>query len=430
MLTSFSFSLLLLLIPSIRGAFRNIDVNLTPGLGPFILESPNYPSQSNPDDDIIWTFNTKSPARVSIHCPDFRFSASDPCRVSYVIINKGQPDEVTLCGAQYDYEKISLTSQMTVTYIASEYGGGSMKCVVQATTSDNVYHFRGADPAEVDSGEAGLINHPGRRTTSCPCGWVNKSPKRIYGGREAHPHEYPWLVALIPSEKRRMPICGGSIITKYHVLTAAHCVHEGKSGRIRSDPFSVLVGEKDIHVESEVSQLIKVKRIIMFKNYISYVKDFDIAILLLENEIRYTQQVGPVCLSNTLLDLRNQWLKVMGWGRVDDEGYFSTIPKVTNVKVVDIMTCSAVHYFLMITENPFHICTWAKDTDSCRGDSGGPLVWLDPETNRYTQSSLVSHSMACVGNIPSVNTDVSFFIDWIKTEVKNSEPKAEICSKV
>uniref|UniRef100_A0AB38ZEB5 Venom S1 protease with CUB domain 5 n=1 Tax=Ectomocoris sp. TaxID=3104572 RepID=A0AB38ZEB5_9HEMI len=423
-------ALFLLLVPNIRAEFKYIDMNLIPGLAPFILESPNYPGRSNPDEDVLWTFNTDAPARVSIHCPDFRFSPSDPCIVSYVIINKGQPDEVTLCGSQFDYKKISLSTKMTVTYYAGQWGGGSMKCVVQATTSDNVYHYQGADPAEVNSGEAGLINHPGRRTTSCPCGWVNKSPRRIFGGREAQPYEYPWLVGLVTGEQRRMPMCGGSIITKYHVLTAAHCVHEGKSGQLRSDTFSVIIGEKDLEVESEANQLIKVKQVIMYKNYSDYIKDFDIAILHLENKIQFSQLVGPVCLPNGLLDVRDQWLKVMGWGIVNSEGYSSTIPKVTYVKAMDINICNAMYLFQKRTEDSFHVCTWAKGTASCNGDSGGPLVWLDPETNRYTESALVSHALGCGSVIPSVNTDVSYFIEWIRTEVKKSEPKAEICTKV
>uniref|UniRef100_A0AB38ZEP8 Venom S1 protease with CUB domain 9 n=1 Tax=Oncocephalus sp. TaxID=2944721 RepID=A0AB38ZEP8_9HEMI len=419
----------LLIVGSVT-AIRTISVNLVPGLDPYILENPDYPQPSSPGNEVLWVIDTQAPARISIHCTDFRFVQTQPCRVSYVIINEGQPDEDTLCGSNFDYRKISQTSRMTLKYLGGEWGGGSMKCLVQATTTDNVYHYQGADPSEVDSAEAGLVNRPGKRTTSCKCGWVNKNPARIYGGREVSPHEYPWLVALARVLERKMPFCGGSIITQFHVLSAAHCFAD-KQGRLSNDDYSVMVGEYDWQVDdNKARQVIRVKNIIIYQNYTSYVKDFDIAILHLEKQIQFSDLVGPVCLPTGRLDVRDQWLKVMGWGRVNDEGYFSTVAKTTYLKGVDITVCSAKHHYLMRTEDPFHICTWAKNTDSCRGDSGGPLVWLDPETNRYTQSALVSHSMGCAADTPSVNTDVSYFLDWIQMEVQNSNPQATICTKV
>nr|AQM58426.1 venom s1 protease with cub domain 11 [Pristhesancus plagipennis] len=409
-------------------ATKVINVNLIPGHDPYILKNPNYPKPSELHEDITWVMDTQSPARISIHCTDFRFIPTNPCRESYIVINAGEPDEISLCGSNIDYKKVSPSSRMTLRYLGGNWGGGALHCIVQATTTDNVYHYMGADPSEVHSGEAGLIRRPGRRQTSCKCGWVNKNPSRIYGGREIRPHEYPWLVALITGLERRMPICGGSIITQYHVLTAAHCVTDSK-GNPTGSTYSVLVGEYDWQADkNDARQVIKVNDIIKFKNYTSYIKDFDIAILNLEREIQFSDRVGPVCLTETHQYMGDEWVKVMGWGRVDDEGYFSTVAKVANVKTVNIHICSAKYLFLMRTEDPFHVCTWAKNDDCCRGDSGGPLVWLDPDTNRYTQVALVSHSMECGGEIPAVQTNVTYLLDWIRTEVTNSNPAATICA--
>lgn len=49
---------------------------------------------------------------------------------------------------------------------------------------------------------------------------------RVFGGRDTKIKDYPWMVALHYDydEWFRVWGCGGSLINKKYVLTAAHCV--------------------------------------------------------------------------------------------------------------------------------------------------------------------------------------------------------------
>lgn len=55
------------------------------------------------------------------------------------------------------------------------------------------------------------------------CGRSNNPLKqRIVGGQDTTPHAYPWTVAIF---LRSQLVCGGSVISDRHILTAGHCVN-------------------------------------------------------------------------------------------------------------------------------------------------------------------------------------------------------------
>lgn len=49
------------------------------------------------------------------------------------------------------------------------------------------------------------------------------SGERIVGGSEARPGQFPWQVGIWVQTSERKSFCGGSVLTKNVVVTAAHC---------------------------------------------------------------------------------------------------------------------------------------------------------------------------------------------------------------
>ena len=148
----------------------------------------------------------------------------------------------------------------------------------------------------------------------CVCGKANAPDMdlqmRIVGGTVAHDFQYPWHVGLI-FYNRTVRSCGGSLITKQHVLTAAHCVTEPmKYHNITieefADRFKVILGAKaadaymmspgqDPHFKS--FKMMTVSKIEIHPNYDddSFINDF--AILTFTNALKhFTYKMKPVCL--------------------------------------------------------------------------------------------------------------------------------------
>ena len=133
----------------------------------------------------------------------------------------------------------------------------------------------------------------------------NNSLFRILGGKEAAANNYNWLVLMVttmPSGQRFM--CGGNILTKTKILTAAHCVHNAHSVRIYAG----------IHQINQARKFIRVKSTIVHEKY--GFPNHDIAIAILEKPLVYTAKIGPVCLPHHFDSVtENENLIGLGWGK-------------------------------------------------------------------------------------------------------------------
>ena len=64
----------------------------------------------------------------------------------------------------------------------------------------------------------------------------------IIGGESVlNPHEFPWMVGV----RTKSGKCGGSIITKNLIMTAAHCIFNSKTQELNQE-ISILMGHSNI----------------------------------------------------------------------------------------------------------------------------------------------------------------------------------------
>ncbi|KAL1461560.1 hypothetical protein WDU94_013445 [Cyamophila willieti] len=259
------------------------------------------------------------------------------------------------------------------------------------------------------------------------CGIVAfNSSKRIVGGTPSEKGQWPWMAAVgFKTRGRRPPskpewMCGGALITKRYVLTAAHCVSRETTGSY--EPYAVHLGAIDLE-DSSSGVTMEIEQVIMHEDYTAARKVNDIALFRLKQEAVLSDLLQPVCLPFED-NLRSElFLKktpfVAGWGSTVFRGPTSPLLRHVQISVVANPTCRDIFQNYGATINDDILCAGVLSggKDSCGGDSGGPLML--PIDTKYYIIGVVSYGKKCAEvGFPGVYTRVTNYIDWISNNIR------------
>ncbi|XP_040342958.1 coagulation factor X [Herpailurus yagouaroundi] len=265
-------------------------------------------------------------------------------------------------------------------------------------------------PEDLPPTDSPLYLQPFNKTEASP---VEDSSNliRIVGGQNCPDGECPWQALLINEENEGF--CGGTILSEYHILTAAHCLNQAKR-------FKVRVGERDTGSEEGDEVAHEVDVIIKHNKFVRETYDFDIAVIRLRTPITFRRNVAPACLpqkdwaESTLMAQKTGI--VSGFGKTHEKGRPSTILKMLEVPYVDRNTCKLSSSFT-ITQNMFCAGYDTNPEDACQGDSGGPHVTRFKDT--YFVTGIVSWGEGCARKGKyGVYTKVTNFLKWIDKSMR------------
>ncbi|KAK3553112.1 hypothetical protein QTP86_031692, partial [Hemibagrus guttatus] len=187
----------------------------------------------------------------------------------------------------------------------------------------------------------------------------------------------------------------------------------------------VLLGLEDVQGTNPNKQQRSVSKIINHEDYSESSTVYnDIALVQLSSSVTFNNYIVPVCLSTNSSSFStgtNVW--ITGFGRV---GYNVDLPYPQTLQEVQVLTlsnndCAKVYGSNVILDNM--ICAGVPEggKDSCQGDSGGPLVFKQNTT--WVQVGIVSFGSGCAKpNSPGVYTRVSYYQDWINSQINNNKP--------
>lgn len=230
------------------------------------------------------------------------------------------------------------------------------------------------------------------------------SAQDIVGGVEARPGAWAGATALY---YRGQQVCGGTLIARDWVLTAAHCIISptATNGGIEK----IVVGRHKLSGSGGDS--ITVKKAFRHPGYDSGTMDNDLALLQLTRGS--TQATAKLATSSqAALVTANAQVTVVGWGLTRENGSPSDVLREVSVPVISNAACEAAPSY-DITGNM--ICAGLQNggKDSCQGDSGGPL-YLKTRSGSAVQVGIVSWGIGCARpNAPGVYTRVGNYLGWI-----------------
>lgn len=257
------------------------------------------------------------------------------------------------------------------------------------------------------------------------CGPIRE--QKIFGGNETGVFDFPWmaLLAYTVGKSGTEFKCGGTLINKRYVLTAAHCVHNIALKGVRlgdhdlsterdcdkeADEFEVICAEKyqDFGVES----------IHIHPKFSTTVRQNDIALIRLDRDADLRpQNVRPICMpigSAATLTKRN--VVVTGWG-LTERNETNVLMRV-HLPLIDVDKCAQIYANDGVKIWYKQICAGGENgKDSCSGDSGGPLQ--APENGKFIQYGIVSFGgNKCGERRPGVYTKIVYYMDWILDTIK------------
>ncbi|XP_022831461.1 serine protease gd-like isoform X3 [Spodoptera litura] len=264
------------------------------------------------------------------------------------------------------------------------------------------------------------------------CGKVVLNPiPLVVNGTPTLEGQWPWQIALYQTQTvDNKYICGGTLVSHKHVITAAHCVTK-KSSQLIVDrnTLTVYLGKHNLRTSVDGVQIKFVSNIIVHPDYNATTFSRDAAILELRETVTYSDWVRPACLwpdsDTSLKNVIGKKGSVVGWG-FDETGVATEELSLVEMPVVSQETCirSYSEFFVRFTSE-YTYCAGYRDgkigTSVCNGDSGGGMVFRMGGT--WYLRGLVSLSVArqneyrCDPSHYVIFTDLAKFLPWIYQNV-------------
>lgn len=235
----------------------------------------------------------------------------------------------------------------------------------------------------------------------------------ITNGELAEVGQFPYQAGLNISFGGNLTAwCGGTLISHYWIITAAHCMDKAES-------VTVYLGAINILDEAEPGQqriVVGKAGVIVHSNYTASTVANDISLIRLPSFVVFTERIRAASLPRRVNGSFSTYDSVRasasGWGRDSDAS--DTVSPVLRYVEMPVMPNAVCRMYWSGAVSEKMICmSTASGKSTCHGDSGGPLVYREGNTSYLIGATSFGTTMGCQVGFPAVFTRISSYLEWI-----------------
>jgi secreted trypsin-like serine protease len=258
---------------------------------------------------------------------------------------------------------------------------------------------------------------------AAPQATADNQPTKITDGKAVPNGKYPFMVALLDkrnpgSSAFHDQYCGGTLIEKDRVLTAAHCFFDPNTGDpafVSLKVLKVIVGRTVLTTTSQ-GQVRSVNRVFIHPKYNpkaqgSGFSNYDAAVLALSRPVSGIAPIKLASSKQNYLEKPGRKATVAGWGRTTEvpackpsnsQPFFADRMLEAQVPIVSDSSADQLYENICRFSGlrstytpPLMVAAGGTGTDTCQGDSGGPLFVAQASSANYVQIGITSFGPGC-----------------------------------